>query len=145
MEKVFKFSKTSKARLATCHPALQDIMNEIINFVDIGITCGKRTLAEQQFAIDTGASKLSDARNGKHVPPADKEQGLETYSFAVDIVWFNHKNKIDWASKVYRVLGPAIVELGKRKGLNIRWGGDWDQDGDQQDQTFNDLVHFEIK
>lgn len=26
----------------------------------------------------------------------------------------------------------------------IRWGGDWDRDHDVKDQTFNDLVHFEV-
>ena len=29
--------------------------------------------------------------------------------------------------------------------IKIRWGGDWDSDYDLNDQTFNDLVHFEIK
>ena len=26
---------------------------------------------------------------------------------------------------------------------NIHWGGDWDRDTEVNDQTFNDLAHFE--
>ncbi len=29
-------------------------------------------------------------------------------------------------------------------GVKIRWGGDWDMDGDLKDNSFDDLVHFEI-
>ena len=35
--------------------------------------------------------------------------------------------------------------LGKAMGVNIRWGGDWDSDGDINDNKFDDLVHVEIK
>jgi peptidoglycan L-alanyl-D-glutamate endopeptidase CwlK len=30
-------------------------------------------------------------------------------------------------------------------GIKIRWGGDWDSDGDINDNRFDDLVHVEIK
>jgi peptidoglycan LD-endopeptidase CwlK len=29
-------------------------------------------------------------------------------------------------------------------GIEIRWGGDWDGDGDLSDHKFNDLPHFEL-
>ena len=29
-------------------------------------------------------------------------------------------------------------------GIRLRWGGDWDGDNELRDQTFNDLVHFEV-
>ena len=31
-----------------------------------------------------------------------------------------------------------------RYQVRIRWGGDWDGDNDLDDQTFDDLVHFEL-
>lgn len=45
----------------------------------------------------------------------------------------------------FYVLGVADILL--RMGLithQLRWGGDWDGDKDVNDQTFNDLVHFEL-
>jgi len=29
-------------------------------------------------------------------------------------------------------------------GVTLRWGGDWDRDTEVQDNSFDDLVHFEI-
>ena len=28
--------------------------------------------------------------------------------------------------------------------IEIRWGGDWDNDNDFNDQTFDDLCHYEL-
>ena len=30
-------------------------------------------------------------------------------------------------------------------GVNLRWGGDWDQDFEVQDNKFDDFPHFEIR
>lgn len=139
---MFKFSDISKQRLSQVHPALQQIMNEIIKFVNIGITCGKRTMEEQKKLVSQGKSQTL---NSRHIPKKEKGMGNEEFSRAVDIVWYNnHRNKYDYSTVAYRVLGPAIVQLGKQMGHNIRWGGDWDQDQDYNDQSFMDLVHFEI-
>ena len=36
------------------------------------------------------------------------------------------------------------VGIAKRKGIKLRWGGDWDRDGELSDNRFNDLGHLEI-
>jgi hypothetical protein len=33
--------------------------------------------------------------------------------------------------------------IAREEGVTIRWGGDWDSDGDLTDQTFDDLFHLE--
>ena len=38
-----------------------------------------------------------------------------------------------------------VLGIASQMGLNIRWGGDWDQDTQTKDNKFDDLVHFEIK
>ncbi len=37
-----EFSNTSKARLATCHPDIQEVMNEVIKYFDCTILEGYR-------------------------------------------------------------------------------------------------------
>ncbi len=139
---MFEFSEVSKQRLSECHPALQEIMNLIIKYVNIGITCGKRTLEQQKALVAAGKSQTM---NSRHIPKSEKGTGDEQFSRAVDIVWYNnYTNKYSWHPDIYRVIGPAIVALAKARGYNIRWGGDWDQDQDYDDQNFMDLVHFEI-
>ena len=42
-------------------------------------------------------------------------------------------------------LAGLIMALAAVNRVHLRWGGDWDEDGEPiTDQTFNDLVHFEI-
>ena len=40
--------------------------------------------------------------------------------------------------------GSFVRGVAYKMGVEIRWGGDWDGDFDLKDQTFMDLVHFEI-
>jgi peptidoglycan L-alanyl-D-glutamate endopeptidase CwlK len=42
-------------------------------------------------------------------------------------------------------MGGMLRGIGQSMGLKIRWGGDWDSDGDINDNKFDDLVHVEIK
>jgi hypothetical protein len=42
------------------------------------------------------------------------------------------------------IAGRAI-QWGKERGIDVRWGGDWDQDGDLRDNDFDDLFHFEVR
>jgi hypothetical protein len=30
-------------------------------------------------------------------------------------------------------------------GINLRWGGDWDQDWEVKDNKFDDFPHFELR
>jgi hypothetical protein len=41
-------------------------------------------------------------------------------------------------------IGGRLIEMARTDGIIIRWGGDWDRDGDVLDQDFDDLFHFEI-
>lgn len=47
-----------------------------------------------------------------------------------------------WGSLGY-IAGRAH-EIAYQEGFRIRWGGDWDGDGDVTDQTFDDLFHIEV-
>jgi hypothetical protein len=47
-----------------------------------------------------------------------------------------------WASLAY--VAGRIIQMAAEDGVLIRWGGDWDSDGDLTDQTFDDLFHLEV-
>lgn len=55
----YRYGKTSKARLATCHPEIQRLFTSLINDYDVSIICGHRTEAEQNAAVAKGASKTT--------------------------------------------------------------------------------------
>jgi peptidoglycan L-alanyl-D-glutamate endopeptidase CwlK len=53
---------------------------------------------------------------------------------------------IDWEDRErFHYMGGMIRGIGHQLGLKIRWGGDWDSDGEIKDNRFDDLVHVEIR
>jgi len=46
---------------------------------------------------------------------------------------------------MFHYMGGMLRGIGHSMGLKIRWGGDWDSDGDINDNKFDDLVHVEIR
>lgn len=88
----------------------------------------------QDDAFASGASKLQWP-HGKH---------NKLPSLAVDFQPYPLPERTEklWASLAH-IAGRAI-ELGKDRGLKVRWGGDWNGDGDLTDQKFDDLYHLEI-
>lgn len=127
----FEFSLFSESKLKTCHPYLREVLQAAILVYDFRILEGHRTEEEQSDAFFKGHSKV--------MWPDSKHNSLP--SKAVDIAPY----PIDWNDKVrFYFLAGIVKGIARLKGINIRWGGDWDSDGDFKDQTFDDLVHFEL-
>jgi peptidoglycan L-alanyl-D-glutamate endopeptidase CwlK len=131
---MYKFNETSLRRLETCHTTLQNLMHEVIKHIDITIIQGHRTFEEHQIYRKRGATKV----------PYHKSKHSTKPSLAVDIapwpiIWDDYKS--------FYFLGGLVKGLYLKNpdpAYAIRWGGDWDSDNDFNDQTFNDLVHFEL-
>lgn len=141
---MYKFGKTSKQRLSTCHPDLILIMEEALklSFVDFGIAQGYRTIEEQQKFFKEGKSKIDGINK--------KSKHNYNPSMAVDIFAY-YNGKAQWDVSHLSFLGGLITGVAMRlKQENkishtIRWGGNWDSDGIIiSDQTFQDLPHFEL-
>ncbi|AUR86703.1 hedgehog signaling/DD-peptidase zinc-binding domain protein [Vibrio phage 1.088.O._10N.261.46.A1] len=126
----YRYGKASKARLATCHPEIQRLFNSLINDYDVSIICGHRTEEEQNAAVAKGASKTKY--------PNSKHNSLP--SLGVDATLY----PIDWndVGRHYMFVG-IVRERARELDIPIRCGADWDSDFATNDQTFNDLVHFE--
>lgn len=132
-----KFSDRSKERLATCHPDLQTIFNEVIKRTDCSVLCGERTEDEQNAAFRDGLSQLKFPESRHNTSP----------SMAVDVVPY----PIDWKDRsrfchfAGFVLGTAeMLKIVGKISHDLRWGGDWDRDNDLKDNIFNDFPHFEL-
>ena len=125
---MFKFGKRSKERLKGVNPKLVNVLNELIKIMDVTIIEGLRTEARQMELLAQGKSKT---KYSKHL------EGK-----AVDLAPY----PIDWEDRErFHYMGGMIRGIGKQQGVDIRWGGDWDSDGEIKDNSFDDLVHVEIK
>ena len=84
-------------------------------------------------AYRSGASKVKWP-NSKH---------NQQPSLGIDIApW---ENGVDWDFLPhFYFMGGQGVLVARALGINMRWGGDWNRNGSLKDNTFNDLVHFEL-
>lgn len=125
------FSAASEAKLKTCHPDLQRLFREVLPHWNCQILEGHRGQEAQERAVREGKSKLHWPQGNHNSFPSN----------AVDVAPF----AIDWNDgRRFREFAGVVIQIAKRLGIRLRWGGDWDGDGDTTDQTFNDLVHFEL-
>ena len=63
-------------------------------------------------------------------------------SRAVDVAPY----PIDWSDRErFTYFAGFVKGIASQMGIDIIWGGDWDNDTDLKDNGFDDLVHFELK
>jgi hypothetical protein len=126
-----KFSQASKSKLATADRRLQELFNLVIKEHDCTVLYGHRSNEEQDELYRKGLSKLKGGQSSHNSNP----------SRAVDVVAY----PINWKDyKRHYHFAGIVLGIASQLGIKIRWGGDWDMDDDLNDQTFNDLVHFEV-
>lgn len=125
-----KFSKTSKDRLATCHPDLQAVCNELIKQYDFSVLCGRRGEREQNEAYKKGTSNVRYPNSAHNKVP----------SLAVDIAPY----PIDWdnISRFNEMIirFDTIANILRREGVissEFVYGGKWTK--------LKDWPHIEIK
>ncbi len=118
------FSNISMLRLLTCHPKIQEVLNEAIHYVDFRVVCGYRGREEQDAAYHDGKSNLKF--------PMSKHN--QTPSQAVDVAPF--PTLYEDEKEFYYVAG-VIMAVAKIKGIPLKWGGRWTR--------LRDTPHFELE
>ena len=127
-----KFGSRSRNNLKTCDKRPQDVLNEVIKYVDCSVIEGHRSGERQDKLFEEGKTKVKYP-NGRHNAYPSK---------AVDITPY----PVDWADRERQTLFAGFVlGIAKSMNINLRWGGDWNQDFQVQDNKFDDFPHFEVK
>ena len=126
-----KFGRKSMQQLGTCEVKLQRVFKEVIKHVDCSVLEGHRDALKQNKYFEDGKSKViyPDGRHNQ-VP-----------SMAVDVTPY----PVDWEDRERHTLFAGFVlGIAKMMKIQLRWGGDWDQDFMVQDNRFDDFPHFEL-
>ena len=126
------FGKTSKKRLSTCDDRLQKVFNEVIKHVDCSVLEGHRSKDRQNKLYEEEKTKVKypDGRHNRQP------------SSAVDVTPY----PVDWKDRERQTLFAGfVIGVASQMGINLRWGGDWDQDFQVVDNRFDDFPHFELK
>ena len=100
------------SRLEGVNPDLIKVVTQAIKTteVDFGVTCGMRTVEEQEKLVASGASQTM------------KSKHLE--GRAVDLVAYVGSN-ITWSLNMYDDLADAMADSAYELGVPIKWGAAW--------------------
>ena len=110
----FKLSTRSLDKMKGVNATLVEVVKEAITLtrVDFGVTCGMRTVAEQEALVAKGASKTM------------KSKHLE--GRAVDLVAYIGPN-VTWSLNKYDEIADAMAEAARRHTVAIKWGAAWSE------------------
>lgn len=124
-----KLGKASLAKLDTIKPELRAVCLKAFETMPFDITVieGVRTLERQKQLLAQGATKTL---NSKHLV----REAVDMAPYPVD--WKNLDR--------FRTMRDHMFEAAKELGTKIRWGGDWNRNGDSKDEKFYDGPHFEL-
>ena len=115
-------------------PNMQLLVTRIRDEVaDISLICGFRDKLEQDAAVAAGTSQ-KEWPDGNHNKFPSKAVDFRPHPFP------EYDLKV-WAALGY-IAGRATA-IAKEIGFVLRWGGDWNMNGDLTDQNFDDLFHLE--
>jgi peptidoglycan L-alanyl-D-glutamate endopeptidase CwlK len=132
---MYHLGKESKSRLSTCCPELKSLVELAIAVspIDFVVIEGHRDYDRQEQLFSEGKTKVHYPYS-KHNPIPSE---------AVDLGPYVNGN-LSWDFNHCCVLAGAVLAVAEMTGIKIRWGGNWDMDGEPiTDQDFQDLVHFE--
>lgn len=125
------FGKASLAARAKLHPSLQAIVDEAIKVIDFKILDATRGKAAQEKAYATGNSKARWTQSAHNYEPA----------VAMDLF----PAPYDWNDTASFIkLSEVIMAIAAKRGVKLRWGGDWNMDGDKTTSDNWDKPHYEL-
>jgi peptidoglycan L-alanyl-D-glutamate endopeptidase CwlK len=138
---LYQLGKKSKNKLKGVHPNLVRVIERAIQLSsqDFTVLEGLRTPERQAELYAQGRTKpgqvVTWTLKSRHFVQADG------WGHAVDLVpW-----PIDWNSlPKFDAIAKAMFQASKELGTPIRWGADWDQDGQPRERGETDSPHFEL-
>lgn len=125
------FDAASARNLAKAHVLLQLVMNEARKEVEFRVLDATRGKAAQEKAYREGNSKAKYGQSAHNYLPA-----VAVDIFPAPYDW----NKLD----AFRNAAAVIMRIAKARGVPLRWGGDWNMDGDKTKTDAWDMPHFEL-
>ncbi len=124
-----KFDAGSARRLARAHPKIQEVMNEARKQIESRVLDSQRGRAAQEKAFKEGHSKAHFGQSAHNWDPA----------IAVDLF----PAPYDWKdAKSFDRLAGVVMSIALEKDIPLRWGGDWNMDGNPKDGW--DKPHYEL-
>lgn len=156
------FGESSTKQYNTLHPDLKIILDHVISVceVDFSLLEGYRS-PEKQFGYFKQGRKQNSSGEWIVTEPSKVITNVDGYknvgkhnhypSTAIDInVYVPDKPELIWDKVHLTYIAANMVRIADqlyKEGKithKLRWGGNWDGDGDLADNKLYDLPHFEL-
>jgi len=124
----YRFSERSYRNLQQVRPQLVAVATLALDHLgrvggpDFVVTDGVRSIDDQRRLMAEGKSQTMDSRH--------------LTGHAIDIAAFTPDYKVTWDPEPYREIAAAFKRAADRLGVEIVWGGDWEE--------FVDMPHFAL-
>ena len=155
------FGGKSTERLANLCPELREIAESAILVIDFSVIETERSKETQQRYYDRGVSQVQWP-NSKHNTYAERPlaEAMDLWPYVspfgalsahpdqianiADEIGITERQVKIFICKSFGRLAGVVEACAAQHGHKIRLGMDWDGDGNQLDQSFHDLPHFEL-
>lgn len=139
---MFRFSERSRQRLQGVHPKMVAVVKRALQLSeqDFLVLEGVRTPARQAELYAQGRTKPGPKvtwtlKSNHFVNPKTG------YGHAVDLCPY----PVDWNdTKKFDAIAKAMMQAANELDTPIRWGADWDRDGNPRERGESDSPHFEL-
>ena len=137
----FALGKRSIGNLKGVHPDLVSVVRRAMEITaqDFAVIEGVRTKERQAKLYAQGRTEpgpiVTWTMSSRHFVQPDG------YGHAVDIAPF----PIDWTDPAkFDAIATAMFAAGEELGVALRWGADWDRDGNPRERGETDSPHWEL-
>jgi peptidoglycan L-alanyl-D-glutamate endopeptidase CwlK len=139
------YGKKSRSVLATLHPDLQRVLTGYLPLsrCDISLVYGYRGKELQNELHRTGKSQLKYPQSKHNTTDANGEpcsEAVDAYPYIGGLIVGKNQKEI---YTICAMMG-GLIEYARSQGVVLRWGADWDSDGDITDTNFLDAFHVEL-
>lgn len=131
------FGDRSQGNLSNVHPLLVEVATRAleISASDFTVICGHRDRAGQEAAQRAGTTKVGYPNSAHNQMP----------SCAIDVIPYPFTNWEDAAMRAaWKQIADAMFAAAAEIGVALRWGGDFNRDGDKTTKDSWDSPHFEL-
>jgi len=137
-----KLSQRSEKHLSTCHKDLRLVVRDSLEIIDFSVLEGHRGARDQNEYFQKGLSKVRWPDSLHNEYPSEAIH-LAPYP----VLWprgvKDPTEKMKRYARFYYLAG-IVITVGHRLGIQVKFGGDWNRNHRFDDQTFDDLMHYEL-
>lgn len=138
----YRLSNRSLSRLEGVHPDLVQVVKRAIEITkqDFLVVEGVRSPARQRELYAQGRTKpgrkVTWTLNSNHF-----KNTSTGFGHAVDLAPY----PVDWNdTRKFDAMAVAMFRAARELGVDMRWGADWDMDGNIRERGEYDSPHFEL-